>query len=529
MRKGKKIGAPAAIAQPKKKPYANPKAAHTAQPPAVGERVWPLGVAGLIVGLLYLTHLVCCQRSVLPYFDAAFTDSDMYANLQWAATIRAQGWLNPYPFHPYNSWMRPIGTHAEWVQWWGGEHLFQQSPLYAYVLSVFLNRLLWMRIVQAFMSIGTCIFLGLLTYRISGRAAGWTAFWIAAFYAPFYLYSWPFLRDGMGWFITAALLWALSELTSSPWPSRHSSRFAWLVGFLLGLGFLTRETYFLLIPLVWTTLAGFAWKRRNWSLLPRVVITTLIIMSPLVIRNYRVHAPVLSTSNRFSETFIMGNAGSSVPNAFDVPEETENIFRETGGHPLAVIQKTIASHPSGIWGWAWLQVLKMASLCDPFELPDNLSFYFVDGISPVVWLGVRYWMVLVPGLAGLVLSIKRRERTHLWLWINFPVILASALVGVTVSRYRQALMLFFIPWAAYFLTILVNFIRRAEYRPAISSIAALLVGYTLVLGPLAQQPSDKYQRSAEYVLAIQIYHQLGQEQKAQAMRALARQRLQGLD
>jgi hypothetical protein len=483
----------------------------------------------VIVGLLYATHLICCQYSVLPFFDAAFTDSDMHANVQWASSIRTQGWLNPFPYHPYNSWMRDIAPHTQWVQWWGGEHVFQQSPLYAYLLSVFLQKIIWMRIVQASMSIGTCVFIGLLAARISGHAAGRTAFWLAALYAPFYAYSWPFLRDGLGWFITAALLWALSQLTSSVWPSRLSRRFSWLVGILLGLGFLARETYMLLIPLVWLALIAFGWRRRHWSVVTRVVIATTLSMSPLLIRNYYAQAPLLSSSNRFAETFIVGNAGSTDPSAFRIPAETGEILRETGGQSFAVIRETIASHPDGIWGWAWLQVLKMGSLCDPYEMPDNLSFYFVAGISPVVGLSLRYWMILVPALAGLFLSIKRRERTHAWLWLAFPVVLSGTLVGVTVSRYRQALMLFFIPWAAYFLTILSASIRRRELQRTLCYGAALLVGYTIVLGPLSQQPRNRYDRPQEYTVAAQIYHQLGDEQKAQAMRALARKKTLGLD
>ena len=492
----------------------------------VVSRSWCFAGAGLIVGFLYLTHFVYCQHSVLPYFDAAFTDSDMHANLQWAESIRAQGWLNPNPFHPYNSWMRNIAPPAEWVQWWGGEQVFQQSPLYAYLLSVFLHQLFAMRILQAIMAIGTCGFIGLLSAHF-GRTVGWTAFWLAAFYAPFYVYSWPFLRDGLGLFITAALLWALTELTFSDWPSRRSQRFGWLVGILLGLGFLTRETYMLLIPVVWSTLIWLSWKRRHWSTTIHVVIATVLVISPLVIRNCRVHAPLLSSSNRFAEGFIVGNAGSAAPDTFVIPRETGEIFRDTGGKSLAVIRETIASHPSGIWGWMWLQILKIASLCDPYEIPDNLSFYFVAGISPVVGLGLSYWMILVPGLAGLFLSIRKREHAHLWLWIAFPIILSSALVSVTVSRYRQALMLFLIPWAAYFLTAFVASIRRHELRNAFSFGAPLVLGYALVLGPLSQHPRNRYERPAEYIVAAQIYHKLGEEQKSQAMMLLAREKYLG--
>jgi hypothetical protein len=103
------------------------------------------------------------------------------------------------------------------------------------------------------------------------------------------------------------------------------------------------------------------------------------------------------------------------------------------------------------------------------------------------------------------------------------------LVGVTVSRYRQGLMLFLIPWAAYFLAAFIASMRQHALRNAFYYGVPLLVGYALVLGPLAQQPRNRYERPAEYILAAQVYHQLGQEQEAQAMRALAREKYLGLE
>src|SRR5262249_23484491 len=155
---------------------------------------------------LYAVHLSYCQNSALPFLDAVFTNSDMNANLRWAMSINAQGWLNPLPYHPYTKWMHGIAPYTQWVQWWGSHHIFQQSPLYGYLLALSPTNLILVRIVQGLMSAGVCVFLGLLTTRIAGRNAGWIAFWLAALYAPFYAYSWPLLRDGLGWFITAALL-----------------------------------------------------------------------------------------------------------------------------------------------------------------------------------------------------------------------------------------------------------------------------------------------------------------------------------
>jgi len=50
-------------------------------------------------------------------------------------------------------------------------------------------------------------------------------------------------------------------------------------------------------------------------------------------------------------------------------------------------------------------VSQLRSLLDPFEPSDNLSIYFVARISPVVRFGLKYWMIVVPGLGGLMLTL----------------------------------------------------------------------------------------------------------------------------
>jgi 4-amino-4-deoxy-L-arabinose transferase-like glycosyltransferase len=483
--------------------------------------------AGLLVGILYSAHLVYCQHSALQYFDFLFRASDMHTNLLWANGIREQGWLDPTPYHPWVNWMQPIAPYPQWVKWWGGANIFQQSPLYAYLLSLFLPNLLVMRVVQAIWSIGTCIFLGLFAGRISGNLGGWIAFWLAALYAPFYAYSWPFLRDGLGLFITAVLLWALAELTHSQWPSRRASGFGYLVGVLLGLGFLAKETYLLLIPVVLVTLASFAWKRRSGNVVARVGLATILTISPLVIRNLTVKAPLLSTSNRFAEAFITGNANTSDPYRFVIPSETGRILFETQARPLPVIMATISSHPDGVRGWLRLQFLKLLALFDPYESPDNLSIYFVENISPIVRFGLRYWMVLPLALGGLFLTAWRREKVHLWTWIFLPITLASILVGPPVSRYRQSLLLLFIPWAAYLLAYLFALVRHREFRKVAYSSLALLIAWVLILGPLARQPRSQYERPVEYLMSAEIYHSLGNESQAQAMLVLVRRKFPG--
>ncbi|MGB9511633.1 MAG: hypothetical protein WBU20_08115, partial [Candidatus Acidiferrum sp.] len=452
-------------------------------------RVWPFVVAGFIVVSLYSIHLYYCQHSTLQFLDAFFADSDMHSNLLWAKGIREQGWLNPVPYHPWGEWMQPIAPYAQWLNWWGGGQVFQQSPLYTYLLSLFMHRYFLMRIVQALMSIGTCIFLGLLSARIAGRTAGWIVFWLSALYAPFYAYSWPFLRDGLGWLLSAALLWALAELTHSEWPSRRARLFGWTVGVLLGLGFLARETFVLIIPLTWFALCLFSRGRHYWGIIPRVTIATVLTISPLVMRNWIVHAPLFSTSNRFAEVFISCNARGAHPYLFLLPPGTRDILYHSDEEPIKVIRLTVASYPDGVRGWLKLEGQKLLSLFDPFESPDNLCIYFVAHISPLVRFGLQYWMILAPAIGGLLLSIWRRDTAQQWLWGLLPVLLLSIIVAAPLSRYRQSLMVCFIPWAGYFLAYVVLLVRRHEFLKAAYFGVALLFGWILILGPLARQPS----------------------------------------
>jgi hypothetical protein len=261
---------------------------------------------------------------------------------------------------------------------------------------------------------------------------------------------------------------------------------------------------------VCVALAIFAYKRQGWGILVRVVIALVLTISPLVLRNYCVGAPLLSSSNRFAETFIQGNSPSSKTYILAIPGETQQILYQTGGRTFPVIRATVTSHHS-MWHWVRLQGLKFLALLDPYELPDNISFYFMETISPMVRFGLRYWTILVPALAGLALTLYFRNRAHLWLWLFLPVILAGIVVAPPLSRYRQSLAVLFIPWAAYFFSYVVDLARARRILLATCWGMVLLMGWLLVLGPLARQPRERYERPAEYLITAEIYHRLGNE------------------
>lgn len=488
-------------------------------------------LAGLVVVLLYGAHFLSCANSPMIRLPFVFQDTDMHTNLRWAQTIQDQGWLNPKPFHPYTAWMRRMGTEQDFATWWGGTQIFQQSPLYPYLLTAMLwlnGNVLYIHLLQALMGIGLCVLTGLIAHRLTqDPKVGWVAFWITALYSPYYVYTWTLLRDALGWLVTAGVLFLLLETRSV---GENKSRKCFLmggIGLLLGIGYLARETYLIIIPLVLLVFAIQAVRERTYVPLMISICGVVVALSPLVIRNCLVGAPPLSSSNRFSEAFILGNAAGTLPNRYYYPPQMQSILQKTGGKPGAVVVATLKTHPN-LGSYIRLQTAKALSLFDPYEPIDNMSIYFMENFSaPVKW-GVKHWMVIVPGIAGLILSLRLKDRRHFWLWFLLMPLLAGVLINTPFSRYRQSLMIVWIPWAAYFLVTLWRLFptnRRLAWTFAIATV----LGWTACTTVLAKVPKTDYERPAEYLFAIRLYEDAGQTEKAGAMKALFHQKFPGED
>jgi 4-amino-4-deoxy-L-arabinose transferase-like glycosyltransferase len=496
-----------------------PQAAVT-KAPAKSRRILWLALIGVLS--LYLLNVWFCARSAAFYMPYAFDVSDMHVNVLWAESIEKQGWLNPKPQHPYMDWMQRVGSYEEWEKWWQTPKIFQQSPLYVYLLAglrLFSGDLIYVILIQAALAVALCGCLGRIAARISGRVeAGWLAFILAALYAPFHLYSTMILRDLLAWFITGALLLALVELQTGCGSSRARRLLALAAGGLLGLGFLTRESYFLIVPLVWAVGGWLLWRQNEKSNIAILTGATMLVLSPLVIRNAVVGAPLLSSSNRFAEAFIQGHARDAHAFEFYIPRTSRQILLRSQGRPLAVIRETLATHEHA-GTWFKLMGEKLLMLSDPYESPDNVSFYFMERMSPVIRFGLEYWMILIPGVGGLILSLLKRDRGHLWLWLLLPTLVAGVILGVALSRYRQILSILWIPWAAYFLFHIWALVKSHPRRAVVYSMACF-AGWLLVLGPLARVPRSSYEREAEYILAEHIYETMQRPKEAAEMRRL---------
>jgi hypothetical protein len=247
------------------------------------------------------------------------------------------------------------------------------------------------------------------------------------------------------------------------------------------------------------------------------------VLIPLAVRNVSAGAPLLSTSNRFAEAFIQGNAASSHPYFFVIPRDSRAILEQSGGKSWAVVMATLATHSSAS-SWFAHQGSKMLSLMDPFESPDNASFSFMERYSPFVKWGIRHWMIITPGLIGFLTSLIRRDTRQWPLWIVLPALIAAIVIALPLSRYRQALAVLWIPWTVYFALILVQRTRQRAWPRIVAMVLCLVAGWALSLGPLSRCPPQFRDRPTEYAVSVDVYRKLNRPEEAERMWEMLRQK-----
>ncbi len=440
----------------------------------------------------------------------------MHANLRWAESILEQGPLNPQPFHPYNDWMQLIAPFSTWVSWWGNPSVYQQSPLYAYFLAIilkFTGSFLLVHFLHILIGFLLCVSISALATEVSNnRTVGLIAFIIGGLYGPFYAYAWPLLRDLLSWLIISVFALLIIRWWRA-WGEHEypSMRLSVKLGIVLALGLLVREIFYGFVIIVVFASSFKAIRYRRYQSLIYMLLAFTVFISPLIIRNAILGAPLVSTSNRFSETFIQFNAPSAPGTAFVIPSEMKYILERSGGAASAVVVETMALYDNDYWPWLQKMGKKALSLLDPYESPDNVNIYYMQLISPVVRYGLPYWFIVVPGIYGLILSLMRHDMRWGWFWVLFFCLLANVILFGPISRYRQVLCLFWIPWAAYYLYFVFN---QSSLRRVVG-LMLIPVGFVLCIYIAPQRTPRQLYRPVEFYVSAEIYKARGEYGKAQ--------------
>ncbi len=467
--------------------------------------VWPPLLAILSVGLiLRLVHFWVVSDTAVPKIHTV-VESDVRTYWSWAHQILAGRVLDAY--HTYSGYMRQIAPIETWYQWWGGKEIFRTAPLYPYwvagLLGVSDGSVAFVLLVQLLVGAFHPLILFALARRLYDARIGLVAAVLTAAYGPFIFYQGVLLRDWLPPLLEPLALLALLRARDS-----RRTRDWLLAGAALGLCVLAKETVVLFLPLagiwlLWEHWPG--WGRAGMAA-GYLAMGLVLVLSPLVLRNALVGAPLFSLSNRFAQSFIEANAMDGDPVGYRaVPAAMKQILERSSGKILPTVRETLRTYQGDYSHFLRKQVQKLRALADPNEVPgEAVSFNFGLEVSPVLRLTFRYGLIFPLGVAGFLASLGTWRRQRL-LYLYLPAVVGGLLLGAIQERYRLILVPVILLYAAAALVRLFGLLREKR-------IARALCGLGLILGIAVAQylwvppvQPEAYHRGEYYLWAARVY------------------------
>jgi tetratricopeptide (TPR) repeat protein len=413
------------------------------------EAGWILAGVALLLRLIYLF-----QISRTPFYRPDRLDPLFYFN--WAREIAAGHWI--------------------------GDRIFVQSPLYAYVVALFLKVLgeHWvlpiLPIFQALAGVGTCLLIVRVGKRVLDPRSAWVGGLAAALYGPFLFYEGMVMKTFLSTFLTVYLV----DLLLRSGGARRGLLL--LAGLVFALTSLVRDNFVLLFPLL---LAGLFFAFREMSRRERLRACLLFTAGaalgilPVTIRNYAVGHEFALLTTGGGEVFYIGNNadanGRYLPPPFvhaDPDREHDDFIAKAGelsGRKLTPGESSafwlrqglswIGSNPGG---WLRLLARKLIIFWNAYELPDNYNYYVV-----------RQVLLQPLSLPGIFLFVPLSL-------ITFGLVTPLGLVGVALTwrRWRDLLLVYLVLFG-YMGTVLL-FFNFSRFRVPILPFLCLFAGATVV-------------------------------------------------
>ena len=457
-------------------------------------------VLGVLLALAVVLRVFAfCELADSPIADSyRFNQMDMAYFERWAAWIANDDLLGRQPAHPRHQWHSLVAqahfiTHPElldgksfldlnkeqkmaavtdiWNRWYGGTR-YHQEPLYPYLIAAVYTVTQELRFVYLLQMVAGALTIGLLfgvTRRVFGDLAGVLAAGTALGFGPLIHYEMSLLRCSLITMTGLAVVWVAQSLRERP-RSRHRVPWLFAFGCLVGLATALKATY---AVVACGLLAGVYWpRRREGSAIARelapICLGAALCLSPVIVRNIIVGAPVLGLSSVAAVTFAGSNFSGYVPKLgwfpFDHPESLAAIMAEGEGRFLATVAATLGTHPS-IESYLALLWEKLAQVFHWVELPNNTNFYYSCQHSIVLTVQrhlVAAWWILPLALVGGAVSWRQRRRVGGLTWYAVCC-LAPLIVLYTLSRFRVPFVVAMLPFAAFGCLFLADVLRQRRY------------------------------------------------------------------
>ena len=409
----------------------------------------------------------------------------------------------------YDAWAREIAS-GDWL----GREVFYQAPLYPYFLgtlySIFGRDLLIVRLVQAALGALSCVALGYAARQLIGRPAGLIAGLMLACYPPAIFFDGLIQKSVLDvLFMTGSMALVAMLVRGGSQPR------LWIaLGAALGALSLTRENALVLVAVVvvWSLVdrahvvaAGGPVPSPAARVVPTVALLAglSIVLTPVVIRNYRVGGGLYLTTSQLGSNLFIGNnpaadgsyvalrAGRGSPEfeRIDAKELAEQASGraltpgEVSDYWLGRTRTYITSQPAD---WLRLMARKARLLANRIEVIDTES---QDSHAAYSWplraLGSIWHFGVVLPLAVLGAIVVWPERRQWWVFYAMAAGYAVSVIAFfVVARYRLPLVPLLLPFSAAAAIAIVSWFRR-EHRPSAVALAAVAIATVLANWPLS--------------------------------------------
>lgn len=322
-----------------------------------------------------------------------------------------------------------------------------KPPLYSIFLAgiyrIFGHNYLYVRIIQSIIGAFTCLVIYLLARDSLGRIVGILSATLSIFYPVFIKSSVHLLTECLIILIISLIGLYILKLSQS-----NKLKDAVLLGLLMGISLLTRSAMLFFIPVI-LLLIVFDWilvrRQIKYPILIAVMVTSVLIISPWLIRNYIIYrafipggtqaGEVLYTSYNPPKGYLYGFTANdkvmSFANTIDNEvEKSRFLFKQA----LISIKGKIKELPR-------LELLKILFFWSPFDWEILL------GASGKGIYNFFYTFYLPFSILGMVM-LRKNFKNYIALFIPVIFFQLLAVVFFGSPRYRMAIEPFLIIFAA---------------------------------------------------------------------------------
>lgn len=464
-----------------------------------------------------------------------WNQSDMEFFDQWAKVLASGNWLNDTILHPFHGWhdefakltfrdypdvaskyykantlenntIDTLAAKRQFVNEGYNNKVFHQEPLYPYLIALTYKFFgpdpfmvyRW----QLFLGILTVLLIYLTGQRLFGPLVGILASFAFILSGPIMVFDMVLLRTTLTIFFTILLLYLYVRALEKP---DAKNMIVW--GLASGLALLCQSYLLLFMVFGWLWML---WTYRlQYHLLIKsfatFFISMLIIMSPAFYRNYKVGAPTFSLASNAAITYIIYNSDFSKPlESFylDSPKLVE-IMHKTKGNMGKTMKECLATFKDIDAFWT-VYKQKIQGILMPFELSNNMNYYYYKEFSPMLNALPALHFLLAPlGLAGLLLGFIRKRAQMIPVFIMILVSATPMIIGGCLSRYRVALSLILALSSSYFLLEVMKLMLNGKFKWVLFSIIS---GFILFYSTINLPGRDMFPYSAADINVLYREH-----------------------